>query len=275
MNITKPDRKIIGSLLLATLVTIAPPLWAQEREVPVPVDAPEVQVPDAPEDAQLSHDEFSIEQLMMLVELARQENATIFELLRGADDIVSLSEKQLETSKEQLDAITGPTELNIENIDDPDDRLTIRTLAEQGLSGTVSAGEDVSVAYTAYVDAFELQAALDKHEDKLFSQKMLANTAAYGAAVAANAEGSHKRAIKSAENVDQYLTALNSSEDLKTSVDVNTRVNIELIQQVNELVRLQADNNTIVAFYYLLNAAGKDEKNDPLSLENLMTSVFN
>ena len=68
----------------------------------------------------------------------------------------------------------------------------------------------------------------------------IANTATGGAVVAAAAEETHKEAGYSASRVDQITQMMAESEDMKTSIDLNTRMLGEVVITLAKQLELQS-----------------------------------
>jgi uncharacterized protein YdbL (DUF1318 family) len=93
---------------------------------------------------------------------------------------------------------------------------------------------------------------------------MAARASAQGAIAASTAEDSYKRANASMARLDGYIAALQNSADLKTSMDINTRVTIELVQQLNETLRTQAAIASMAGTYFMI-MGGEAGEGDSLS----------
>jgi len=87
---------------------------------------------------------------------------------------------------------------------------------------------------------------------------------------AASAERGYKRANASMGRIDGYITALGASPDIKTSIDINTRVNIEVAQQLNEMLRSQSTLTTMVSMYYVVTAGVRADMEDNFDLLRIL-----
>ena len=74
------------------------------------------------------------------------------------------------------------------------------------------------------------------------SDRAIANLAGTGLAAAATGEDAFVRSNEGMTRVNQLVTQIDSTPDLKASVDLNTRVLVEVNQQLNEMLRVMAAN---------------------------------
>ena len=245
---------LLGSVLLlapagSLLTGIA---LAQTATVTPAPDPATGAAPAKPTDAQETYDEVAIQQIMKVVELSRTVAGGIAQLFGSAE-----SQRQL------LDLIraaqTGPREFPLLNdpadVEARDGGEGLREMGDGALNGNVEGPPDLVDAFNKFRTTFSLDKALALKDDELLSKKMLAQLAARGVIGGAVAENSYKRANASMTRMNEYITALEASADLKTSIDINTRAVIELTQQTNEGIRTQAAVTSIVSAYFMALAS--------------------
>ncbi|WFU07290.1 type IV secretion system protein (plasmid) [Rhizobium sp. CB3171] len=224
---------------------------AQDAVTPLPEPAVGG-APDGPSGVQETHDQVSIEQVMKLVRLSR--------IMGGGITQMSMA---VQNQKTALDAIrngqTGPKTIPLLN--GPDEVAArhggegLKEMADSALNGAVDGPPDLMAAFAHFRSTFSLDKAFALKDDELASKKVLAQLAAKGAIAGSVAESSYKRANEGMERVNDYITALQASKDLKTSIDINTRAVIELTQQINESLRTQSAVTSIVSSYFMMMAS--------------------
>jgi hypothetical protein len=253
------------SLLASALLFILPcsPLLcvanAQTASV-TPVPLPSIgTVPGATPDEQKTHDAVTIQQLLYVVELSRTVAGGVSQIFSSAQTMTSLLGAIRDTASAQLKAITGTKTIPLANGPDEikarDGGTTIREMAIEGLGGSLTGPVDVASAYTKYATTYKLDKAFAYQNGETLAETTIAHAASNGAVAASISEQSYKRANESMGRLDGYIIALGASTDLKTSLDINTRVNIEIAQQMNEMLRNQAALTTLAGFYFM-NIAG-------------------
>jgi len=247
------------AFLLSPIGPLAALVNAQSATV-VPLPLPSIgTVPTATSSEQAAHDEETIRQLMYVVELSRQIGGGISQLYASSESMTSLLGFIRRTADTQLAAITGAKTFPLANgtgeLSAREGGLSLRELATEGLAGSVTGPTDVATAFSQFSTTYKLGPAFDYQSKGSLAQVLVSHMASHGAVAASTAESSYKRTNESMGRIDGYITALSSSPDIKTSLDINTRVNIELTQQLNELVRSQAALTTLAGFYFM-SAAG-------------------
>ncbi|MBP2449662.1 type IV secretion system protein [Rhizobium leguminosarum] len=239
------------SILLFQPIGSAVVAHAQDTVTPLPEPAVGG-APDGPSGVQETHDQVSIEQIMKLVQLSR--------IIGGGITNVFMA---VQNQKTALDVIrngqTGPKTIPLMN--GPDEVAArqggegLKEMADSALNGAAAGPPDLLAAFTHLRDTFSLDKAFALKDDEQASKKGLAQLAAKGAIAGSVAESSYKRANASMERVGDYITALQASTDLKTSIDINTRAVIELTQQINESLRTQSAITSIVSSYFMMMAS--------------------
>ncbi|MBB4581583.1 hypothetical protein GGE45_003931 [Rhizobium aethiopicum] len=253
--------KLMKSLIASVLVVLAPagPLFvtakAQTATV-TPAPLPSIgTVPAAESSEQETHDADVIKQLMYVVELSRTVAGGISQVFGSTQSITSLLGVIRDTANAQLTAMTGTKTIPMANSPDEvtarDGGTTPREMAVEGLAGSLGGPMDAASAYTKFATTYKLDKAFGYQTSDTMAEKMIAYMAANGAVASALSEHSYKSANASMGRIDGYITALGGSADLKTSLDINTRVNIEVAQQLNEVLRNQAALTTLAGLYFM------------------------
>lgn len=213
-------------------------------------------IPSAPDDAQLSHDEVSIGQLMKLVELSRVIGGGITQLFNTIVTQTAALEKMRDA---QNGVKTIPLHNEPEMVEERVGGAGLNEMAKTALDGLPLEPQSISEALAKFQQDFGLEKAFALKNDGSPSKFFLANGAAQGAIASSTAEVSYKRANSSMDRIPSYINAIENSPDLKTSVDINTRVMIELTQQVNESLRTQSALASMAGTYFMIigGEAGK------------------
>ncbi|WP_217577441.1 type IV secretion system protein [Mesorhizobium sp. GbtcB19] len=227
-----------------------------------PVPDPTVgAAPAMPTGAQETYDEVSIKQLMKIVELSRV-------ITGGISQIFGSTQDQKQALGQIRDAQTGPKTIPVLNgateAGERDGGPGLNEMADAALEGSPIGPVDIADILSTFQTSFNLDKAFALKDDPSLSKAMGARAAAKGAIATAMAEISYKRANASMARLDSYITALGSSADLKTSVDINTRVMVEVAQQLNESLRTQAELTSIAGTYFMI-VGGEAAKDDDLS----------
>ena len=259
-------------LILAHIGSMASVANAQSvpvTSIPLP---PIEQVPAASSNEQKTHDGNSIQQLMYVVELSRLIAGGISQLFNSSQSMTSLLGLIRDTANAQLTAVTGTKTIPLANtpgdIASREGGPSLRELAIEGLEGAVAGPKDVATAFLQFTAMYKLNKAFDFRNRDSLTQVAVAHMASHGAVAAATAENSYKSANESMGRLNGYITALATSPDIKTSLDINARVNIELIQQMNELLRSQAALTTLAGFYFMSAASVQADSERVLNFDN-------
>lgn len=229
---------------------------AQDVVVPVP-DPGTIEVPEGAEGAQQTHDQVSIQQLMKVVELSKLIAGGITQLFDAAQGQRQLLDviRAAQVGPKMFPLLNGPDE-----VEGRSGGEGINEMTEGALNGAAKGPPDLIKALNEFREKFDLDKAFALKNDELLGKQMLAHLAARGAVAGSAAEDAYKRANHSNDRLDEYITALKNSADLKTSVDINTRVVIELTQQTNESVRIQSAITSMVSTYFMVLAGEASEK---------------
>ncbi|MEI9420780.1 hypothetical protein O7A70_06320 [Mesorhizobium sp. Cs1299R1N1] len=244
--------------------------YAQETGIaPAPLP-PIAALPAAPDGAQASYDKNAVELLTYVVELSRLMGGGTAQLLASAHVAENLLSRIQEAAQAQLAAISGPKPFP-QNNGEADVAARkggpgLWEMATAALNGETVGSDGIQAALVKIRKLYHLDDAFALRNDKLLSNVMVAHSAAQGAVAAAAAEDSYRRANDSMGRINGYVTALGTSGDLKTSVDINTRVMIEVAQQLNETLRTQAVIASVAGTYLMSLGA---EAAEPDTVRNL------
>lgn len=230
------------------LSTIAAPAQTQQaiQLLPDPIIGT---IPAGPSDAQASHDEVSIGQLMKVVELARSIGGGITQLFNTVVTQTAALEKM-------RDAQNGVKVIPLHNeATDEADReggVGLNEMAKAALDGAAVGPDAILQALEKFRVDYGLDNMFALKNDDVPSKAFLAQASAQAAIAASTAENGYKRANASMDRLGSYIGAIEKSPDLKTSVDINTRVLIELTQQTNESLRTQSAMASIASTYFMV-----------------------
>lgn len=206
-------------------------------------------IPGASGDAESSHDEIAIGQLMKIVELARSIGGGIVQLYNTVVNQAADLEKMRE-------AQNGPKTIPLNNLLEEEAERAggpgLNEMAKSALDGAPSSPEAVNEALAEFKRVFGLEESFALKDSDTLTKVFVANASAMGAISSSVAEVAYKRAGKSMDRLPSYIEAIETSPDLKTSVDINTRVMVELTQQVNESLRTQSATTSLVGMYFMI-----------------------
>jgi hypothetical protein len=146
---------------------------------------------------------------------------------------------------------------------------SLRELALNLIGGGAPAAAAVAAVIAEIKTAFNLEEVFAKAGSEELGDRLNTNVAGHALAGASVAEASYAGANASMARLDGYIQALGASEDLKTSIDLNTRVLIELTQQTNEAVRTNAATTTLIAAYLMALTGGDADPKSILEYNNL------
>jgi hypothetical protein len=238
----------LSTVVFGSAAGLGASAFAQQAIIPAPNPNPGP-APSAPADVQKTYDEVSIGQLMKLVELSRLIGGGISQLYSAAET----QRQALESMREaQIGRKSIPLNNGQEEIEDREGGPGIKEMVDGALNGAPLGPQALRDALTEFRTEFSLDKAFALKDDELPGKKMIARASAQGAIASSLAEQSYKRTNASMGRLDGYLLALENSADLKTSVDINTRVMIEIAQQLNESVRTQSAIASVAGAYFMI-----------------------
>lgn len=206
-------------------------------------------IPSASDDAQSSHDEVAIGQLMKIVELARSIGG-------GITQLYSTIVTQTAALEKMRDAQNGLKTIPLHNGPEEQEERAggpgLAEMAKGALDGAPVEPEAVNEALEKFRQMFGLDETFALKDSDITGKVFIANASAHGAISSSVAEAGYKRANSSMDRLSSYISAVENSADLKTSIDINTRVMIELTQQVNESLRTQSAIASMVGMYFMV-----------------------
>lgn len=223
---------------------------ADAQEVVTPAPNPVVgAAPAAPDSATETYDEVATQQLMKIVDLSRLIGGGISQLfgsVQGQKQALDLI-RDAQTGPKNFPLLNGPTEVEAR-----EGGPGLKEMSDAALQGFPAGPTDTVDALNGFRTVYSLDKAFALKDDGLVSRGFIAHATAQAAITASTAESSYKRANASMARLDGYIAALGSSADLKTSVDINTRVMIEVAQQLNEQLRTQAALASTAGAYLMM-----------------------
>lgn len=256
---THPLRATLLLSATALIVTSMPAERAVAQDILTPAPDPVVgSAPVPPSGAQQTYDQVSIQQLMKLVDLSRLIGG-------GVTQFFGMTQRQLQFLQTIQDAQTGTKVVPLHNdsaeAEARQGGAGLHEMTAAALNGAPTGPQALKDALASFRSEFNLDKAFALKDDDSISKRLIARASAQGAIVAATGEDSYKRADASMDRLSDYLTALQNSADLKTSIDINTRATIELIQQQNESIRTQAAVALMAGTYFMVmgGEAGKED----------------
>ncbi|MER9255920.1 hypothetical protein NKI59_29945 [Mesorhizobium sp. M0598] len=256
---------VVSGLLLAAT---GPLVYAREPQI-TPLPLPPIgALPPAPDGAQATSDENALEVLTSMVEMSRLIGGGIAQLFASALTAENLMTRINDAAQAQRAAISGPKPFPVNNggaeVAAREGGPGLSEMANAALGGEMVGPQGVQAALTGFRNRYHLDDAFAHGNDN--ANAIIAHVSAQGAVTASTAEDSYKRANASMGRINGYITALESSNDLKTSVDINTRVMIETAQQLNETLRTQAAIASLAGSYFMALGA---ESAEPESIRGL------
>lgn len=255
--------KIISTLTVCTTLLLTTGMASAQQSITPSPDPLVGTAPAGSDNAQETHDSVSIQQLMKIVDLARL-------IAGGISQLFTSAQGQRDLLNDIRDAQKGPRAIpsidSSETEEARDGGEGLNEMAESTLNGATNVPADMVEAINKFRTTFDLDKAFELKDDELLGKKLLAQLAAKGIVGSASAESSYKRANASNKRLGQFITALEASQDLKTSIDINTRVMIELTQQSNESLRVQSAITSMIGSYFMVLAG---EASEPSWVEGL------
>ena len=270
----KTFSKLIAASALAVLIPAGTVTTAVAQSAVTPAPVPSIgAVPEASNSETESHDRDAIEQLMYMVELSRTVAGGISQIFSSAQSMTSLLGMIRDVTNSQLQAVTGVKTIPMANGTDEvsarDGGPGLLEMATEGLEGSVSDPPDISDVFSELVTTYELEKVFAYKDEERLNEVTMAHLTSYGALTASSADRTYKRANESMARVDDYIAALGASPDLKTSLDLNTRVNIEVAQQLNELIRTQSALSSLAGMYIVGTFSSRTDIADNFNLKRL------
>lgn len=118
----------------------------------------------------------------------------------------------------------------------------LKSIIDGAISGNAIAGNvgDMNSIISDLKSRFKLDDLASFNTSDIASNKAIASLAGSGLAAVATADDSYKRADAAVGRVTELVDQIDSTVDLKASVDFNTRVNAEVAFLLLELIRVQS-----------------------------------
>lgn len=154
---------------------------------------------------------------------------------------------QLANLQQQLQAMTGAK--GISSILNGSADKTARTAAsdlQAIISGAIGGGNisgnvgNMNTVISDLKSRFKLDDLTSFNNSDVAADKAIASLAGSGLAAVATAEDSYKRANDAVGRINTLVDQIDSTSDLKASVDFNTRVNAEVAVLLMEILRVQS-----------------------------------
>ncbi len=244
------------SLMVSGLVLAAafgPALTSANAQTALtPPPAPTV--PVKPATAQETYDANAIEQIMNVVAYFKLMRQSLEDMTAAIIESKDITKAALTGDKKaiplfntgaELDERTGPT-------------LGLFETATAARTGGAVGSPEIIAAIDAFKKIYMLDEAF-KHDPDVIEQSAkdeevaTQSLTATGLAAGAFAETGFTHANTSMARLDTYIKAIEDSPDLKTSVDLNTRVLVEIAQQNNENLRAMSALTSLAGTFFMAN----------------------
>lgn len=154
---------------------------------------------------------------------------------------------QLTNMQERLQAMTGAKGISsiLNGTVEKAERLAatdLKSIVDGAISGNPISGNvgDMNSIISDLKTRFDFGDLGDFDTSTVAADKAIASLAGSGLAAVATADDSYKRANSAVTRVNSLVDQIDSTSDLKASVDFNTRVNAEVAVLILELIRVQS-----------------------------------
>jgi hypothetical protein len=266
-------RLVLTAAVIAQLFAGTSALHAQEAgETPVTpselTPAPVVP-PKKPADATESYDANAVQQLLTISKNTSDTFIRLDDLLKSnglVQTVLGNVRQVTEDTQATLDtALTGVKTVPMNDTADDavarSDTGSMRALAVQMMGGGAPALAAIATIMAEIRTGFSIDTVFENAQSGEIEDIIVANSAGHALAGMVVGEASYASANASMLRLNGYIAALGTSPDLKTSIDLNTRVMIELTQQTNEAVRTNSATTMLIAAYMTgsLGTPNKDE----------------
>jgi type IV secretion system protein VirB5 len=190
------------------------------------------------------NDAKAIEQLLLIVDGQKTVVTNQADQIQKQTDQITKMDEQLAAMAKQLEAMTGAKNMSAVGGTPGDDSdliaaKSITELAKSAIGGAGVPGR-IGAIISQLKDRFDFKDLPEMLASKDRRFMMRGRTIAIGIATAATAEDQYIRANEAMERLTKYVAEIDKTPDLKASVDLNTRVLIELLQSTNESFRTNA-----------------------------------
>ena len=181
-----------------------------------------------------------------IAQLIAQLNQMQEDYTAQLDQIFEL-QQQYQMLTQQFEAITGGRGISdifndLQDIAEREAAEGVVAIVDAAISGSGLDGNTQRITRTLdeLRDTFDLASLPDFLSSELPQDRALATQAGSGMAAIATAEDSYVRANESMDRVTDLVEQIDGNQDLKASVDFNTRMLAEVAFLLNENLRLQA-----------------------------------
>jgi len=254
-------------------VTPPEPPTGSSPPTPAPPPLP-YKVPGMPTGAKEVYDKRMLEQMLYLVNDTRRmlnrANATLKEL----EDHKLLFEKMTTSGRKSLEAITGEKNIRMHNkAEDIAKRKAGPSMQKVMLGmfpGNKEAGSGrIKNLIQEIAHRYELEAMFTATGSSTADPRTMA-VSAQAIFAAATAEDGYMRSNESMDRLEDYMKKINNTDnDLKTAVDLNTRVLAEIAQQINETLRVQAATASVNSSFVLFTQTSAEDVYDLFDVDAL------
>jgi Type IV secretion system proteins len=204
------------------------------------------------------NDAKAIEQLLLIVDGQKTVVTNQADQIQKQTDQITKMDEQLAAMAKQLEAMTGAKNMSAvggtPGADSPlkaaDSLKKIADGAESGSGGSPR----IDAAITDFKDKFEIKDLLKPDTKNLNLSKKSISLATISLASAATGEDAYIRSNESMARLDTYMKEIDNTPDIKASIDLNTRVLIEVNQAINENTRAEAATASVVSAFFLAMA---------------------
>lgn len=198
----------------------------------------------------------SITLLLAAMQPARTQGIPVIDTSQITQVIASLQQqikdyeeqiKQLANMQKRLEAMTGAKGIS-GILNDAAEKAArqaasdLQAIIDGAISGNAIGGNvgDMNSVISDLKARFDLGDLADFDGSDIAADKAIASLAGSGLAAVATADDSYKRANDAVGRVNALVDQIDSTADLKASVDFNTRVNAEVAVLILELIRVQS-----------------------------------
>lgn len=159
-------------------------------------------------------------------------------------------QNQLQNMQQRLTAITGPKGIS-GLLNNPAQQLqrqaasSLRSITDGAISGSTIGGGNagrINSTISQFKSRFELTNLPDFDSSAIPQDRAIASLAGSGLAAIATGEDAYVRSNEGVTRVNNLIGQIDATPDLKSSVDLNTRVLAEVSQQLNEMIRVMSVN---------------------------------
>lgn len=194
--------------------------------------------------------------LLLPVQSAHTQGIPVIDTSQIAQVIATLQQqikdyeeqiKQLTNMQQRLEAMTGAKGISsiLNGTVEKAARQAasdLQSIVDGAISGNAIAGNvgDMNTIISDLKTRFDLGDLTNFDGSTVAADKAIASLAGSGLAAVATADDSYKRANTAVTRVNALVDQIDSTADLKASVDFNTRVNAEVAVLILELIRVQS-----------------------------------